>query len=237
VPQERTALVEDLYLRLGLSSTAIGKLLGVPDRTVREWLKAQGVSMRTRGRLSREDRQDAPVEALIDLYVRGGLSAAETGRLLGIPGRVVLRTAHDAGLPVRPGVPRTPDGHGEIELIAAIYADPLVRRVLARHGVDEVPAGGAIWQRFPSALRVSPELLAELYVGCGLALKHIELLTGQPEQTLLRALHRLGVPLRPAGSRSPFRRRWRDAPQSGAGTDAASSRPASSCPPSQPPIR
>jgi hypothetical protein len=233
VPQERTALVEDLYQRLGLSSAAIGKLLGVPDRTVRGWLYARGVPMRTRGRMSREDRQDAPVEALVDLYVRGGLSAAETGRLLGMPGRVVLRTAHDAGLPVRLGGRRTPQSRDEIELIAAIYADPVVRRVLARHGIDEVPAGGAIWQRFPAALRVSPELLAELYADCGLALRHIELLTGQPEQTLLRALHRLGVPLRMPGGRSPFRRRWLDGPQSGAGPG----RPAGSSAPSQPPMR
>lgn len=236
-PDEQTALAEHLYVHGGLSSTAIGELIGVPPRTVRGWLQSRGVPMRTRGRMNREDRQDVPVDLLASLYFGAGLSAAETGRLLGVSGRVVLRTAHDAGLPVRPGGPppvRAP-GPEEIELIEAIYADPLVRRVLARHGVEAVPAGGAIWQRFPAALRVSPELLAELYTDCGLSLRHIELLSGQPEQTLLRSLHRLGVPVRGRGGRSPFRRRWLSAGQAGPAPDLARSRSSSS--PSQPPMR
>lgn len=66
----------------------------------------------------------------------------------------------------------------EIELVDALYADPLVRRTLTRYGVPQVPAGGPVWQRFPVTLPIGPELAAELYVDCGLGTRHIELLSG-----------------------------------------------------------
>jgi predicted HTH domain antitoxin len=215
----RAELAEDLYLRRGLSTTEISELLEVPGRTVRDWLRAREVPMRTRGPMNREDRQDVPTEALAELYVRCGLSAADTGRLLGAAPRVVLRAAHDAGLPVRLGGPPPEHGPAEIELIDAIYADPLVCSVLARHAISAVSAGGAIWRRFPSAVPVSADLVTELYLDCGLALRHIELLSGQPQQTLLKLLHRLGVPVRDAGGRSPFLRRWRTLQNAGLGQE------------------
>ena len=205
----RVGLAEDLYRRRGLTTTQIAALTGVPGRTIRGWLRARGVPMRTRGRMNREDRKDAPAVAVQELYLGQGLSAAQAGEVLGVPARVVLRTAHDAGLPVRVGGPPPQQGPAEIELIAAIYADPLVRRTLARHGIAAVPAGGPIWQRFPAALPLDADLARELYLDCGLAARHIELLSGQPAQTVLRLLHCSGVPVRGAGGRSPFLRRWR----------------------------
>lgn len=100
-------------------------------------------------------------------------------------------------------------GPASIELIGALYADPLAARALARHGVRPAPAGGPIWQRFPAPLPVSPELLADLHVTCGLSARHIELVTGQPTQTILRRLDGQGLTRRPPGGRSPFLRRWR----------------------------
>jgi hypothetical protein len=198
-----------LYVEAGLTTVQISALTGVPDRTVRDRLRARGVRMRTRGRLNREDRLAVPVDAIAKLYVAAGLSAADVGRLLGVSRQVVLRAAHDEGFPVRIGGPEPSHGPAEIELIDALYADPLVSRALARHDVAASPAGGPIWQRFPVPVLVSPELATELYVDCGLSVRHIELLTGQPSQTILRQLHAQGVTRRPAGGRSPFLRRWR----------------------------
>jgi hypothetical protein len=205
-------LMESLYRQSGLTSGQISALTGIPDRTVRDRLRARGVRMRTRGRLNREDRMEVPAGALAELYVRAGLSAAETGRLLGVPGRVVLRTAHDHGLPVRVRGPEPRRGPAEIELIGALYADPLVRQTMSRHGIVERPAGGPIWQRFPAPVPVGPELAEELYVSCGLGLRHIELLSGQPAETIRRVLRGQGIRLRPTGGRSPFMRRWRAGP-------------------------
>jgi hypothetical protein len=198
-----------LYVDLGLNSVQISALTGVPDRTVRDRLHARGVRIRTRGRLNREDRVAVSADVLEQLYLGGGLSAAEVGRLLGVSRQIILRAAHDEGLPVRIGGPQPCSGPADIELINALYADPLVQHALRRHGIDRVPAGGPIWQRFPVAHSVSPEFAEELYVACGLSVRHIELLTGQPSQTILRLLDSQGIDRRTVGGRSPFLRRWR----------------------------
>lgn len=222
VDEDQDALdgaMERLY-ESGLSSGEISAITRIPQRTVRDRLRTRGVRMRTKGRLNREDRVAVPAEALIQLYVSGGLSAADTGRLLGVSGQIVLRAAHDEGLPVRVGGPEPSHGPGEIELVEALYADPLVRQALARHHIARRPAGGPIWQRFPVPVPVSGELAEELYVACGLGVRHIELLTGQPAQTILRLLRAQGITRRPAGGRSPFMRRWRAGRRLASGRDA-----------------
>jgi len=215
VDQDRAALdeaMERMYCECGLTSREIAAVTGISQRTVRDRLHARGVRMRTKGRLNREDRVTVPADQLMRLYVSAGLSAAETGRLLGVSGQIVLRAAHDEGLPVRVGGPEPGDGPGEIELVEALYADPLVRQALARHNIPSRPAGGPIWQRFPVPVPVSGELAEELYVTCGLGVRHIELLTGHPAQTMLGLLQAQGITRRPAGGRSPFMRRWRAGP-------------------------
>jgi hypothetical protein len=88
-----------LYVEAGFTTVQISALTGVPDRTVRDRLRARGVRLRTRGPLNREDRRSVPADAISELYVVGGLSAAAVGRLLGVSGQIVLRAAHDEGLP------------------------------------------------------------------------------------------------------------------------------------------
>ena len=112
----------------------------------------------------------------------------------------MLRTAHDEGFPVRVGGPPRAAGPAEIELINALYADPQVRRVLHRHGLPQVPPGGPIWQRFPVPLPLTEEVARELYVSCGLATQHIELLTGQPAESVRRLLDNAGIMLRGAAA-------------------------------------
>jgi hypothetical protein len=117
--------------------------------------------------------------------------------------------ARTSGLPVRMGGPRPRRGPAEIELINALYADETVRHALVRHGIPSRPPGGPIWQRFPVPLQLSSQLAEELYVGCGLAARHIELLTGQPSQTVLTLLKAHGIARMPVGGTAPFMRRWR----------------------------
>lgn len=203
------ALLADLYMRLRLSSTQIADVTGIPGRTVRDRLRAFGVRMRTRGRLNREDRIAVPRDALTCLYVEAGMSADEAGKVLGVSRRIVLRSAHDLGLPVRLGGPPPWRGPAEIELLGALYADPLVRQTLSRHGVPVVMLPGPIWARFPSPHPLTAELVADLYQGSGLGLHHIELLTGRPAAAVGALLRASGIALRAPGGRSPFIRRWR----------------------------
>lgn len=72
--------------------------------------------------------------------------------------------------------------------------------------------GGPITARFPGPVTLTGDLLRTLYTGCGLTARHIELLTGQPAETIRRALRAAGVRARPPGGRSPFARRVRLAP-------------------------
>jgi hypothetical protein len=202
-------LLADLYLRRRLTSAKISELTSIPARTVQGRLRAQGIRLRTRGGFNREDRLAVEPAVLADMYLRAGLPAGEVGKLLGVSRKIVLRTAHDQGLPVRMGGPAPSQGPAEIELIDALYADIEVQRVMRRYGLPRVPPGGAVWQRFPVPLRVTSDLATELYVSCGLGLTHIELLTGQPAASVRTLLRRAGVTLRPPGGRTPFMRRWR----------------------------
>lgn len=202
-------VLAELYVGQRLSTPQIGEMLGLPDRRVRDRLRQYGIQARTRGGWQREDRRALPAEALQLLYHVQGLSADDVGRKFGTSRKAVLRTAHDLGLPVRTGGIVAPAGPDEIQLIDALYADQLVAAVLAEHNIAPVPAGGSIWQRFPQPVPLTRQLVTDLYWRCGAGLHHIELLTGQPAQTVRNFMRRTGITTRHPGGRSPFMRRWR----------------------------
>jgi hypothetical protein len=208
-PPDVQQLITRLYEEARLSSREISVLLGIPERTIRERLHRYGVQVRTRGSWSREQRATVPAELLIQLYVQLGLTAEAVGRQLGTSGRVVLRSAHAYGLPVRTGGTFADEEPEEIELIDALYGDPLVAAALRQYGISRMPAGGPIYARFPIPIALTAPLLKELYWACGIGLNHIELLTGQPAMTVRGFMHRSGIPLRHPGGRTPFMRRWR----------------------------
>jgi hypothetical protein len=80
--------------------------------------------------------------------------------------------------------------------------------VLTAHNIARVPAGGSLSERFREPLPLTTPLVKDLYWGCGAALNHIELLTGQAAGTVRKFMQHAGIPLRSAGGRSPFMRRW-----------------------------
>lgn len=104
---------------------------------------------------------------------------------------------------------RSSYGPSQIELLAALYADPQVRQVLEKHGVPIATLTGPPWQRFPAPLALTADLVSDLYDGCGLGLTQIGLLTGRPSAAAGAVLRAKGIRLRPVGERSPFLRRWR----------------------------
>jgi hypothetical protein len=202
-------VLAELYEAGRLGSPQIAAITGVPERTVRDRLRRYGIHVRTRGGWNREDRQLVAAEVLDDLYTRLGLTAAEVGRRLGTSRGTVLRSAHALGVPVRAGGIVAVPGPEQIELVEALYADPLIAAVLDARDVPRVPPGGPIWQRFPDPVPLTTPLVKDLYWGCGTALTHIELLTGQPAMTVRGFMRRAGIPLRHPGGRTPFLRRWR----------------------------
>jgi hypothetical protein len=203
------ALMTTLYIRQRMPSTQIAELTGLPDYAVRDRLRSNGVPIRTRGGNNREDRAVVSADDLAVLYLEAGMSADETGKVLGVSRKIVLRAAHEHGLPVRVGGAPPARGPAEIELLAALYSDPDVARILDRHGITVVREAGPIWKRFPAPRPLTAALVNDLYQECGLSLHHIELLTGQPTAAAAALLRASGLPLRNAGGRSPFMRRWR----------------------------
>jgi hypothetical protein len=202
-------VLAELYEAGRLGSPQIAAITGMPERTVRGRLRRYGIHVRTPGGWNREDRQLVAAEVLDDLYTRLGLTADEVGRRLGTSRSTVLRSAHALGVPVRAGGMVQEPGPEEIRLVEALYADPLIAAVLDARDVPRVPPGGPIWQRFPDPVPLTAPLVKDLYWGCGAALTHIELLTGQPAMTVRGFMRRAGIPLRRPGGRTPFLRRWR----------------------------
>jgi hypothetical protein len=109
----------------------------------------------------------------------------------------------------RPAGARPARGPSEIELLTALYADPEVRKALEKHGVPIATLAGPAWKRFPAPLALTADLVSDLYVGCGLGLTQIGLLTGRTSAAAGGVLRAKGIRLRPVGERSPFLRRWR----------------------------
>jgi hypothetical protein len=126
-----------------------------------------------------------------------------------VSGGIVLRSAHALGVPVRAGGGVPVPGPTEIELVRALYADPLIDATLTAHGIARVPPGGAIADRFPEPVPLTTPLVKDLYWARGAGLTHIELLTGQAAGSVRGFMQRSGIPLRHPGGRSPFLRRWR----------------------------
>lgn len=106
-------------------------------------------------------------------------------------------------MPVRAGGPALTAGSDEIELTESLHRDDLVASVLARHEIQRVLPGAPIWERFPVPL--SSPLVKDLYWWCGIGLIHIELLTGQPAETVRGFMQREGIPLRHPGGRTSRR--------------------------------
>ena len=202
-------LMRSLYEGARLSSGQVSAILGIPERTVRERLRRYGITARTRGRCNREDRETLPADVLQALYSELGMTAAEVGRRLGISGNTVLRDAHALGIPVRSGGAVPLSGPGEIELVAALYTDPLIAAVLTAHNIPRVPAGGSLADRFPRPVPLTTPMVKDLYWACGTGTNHIELLTGQAAESVRGFMRRAGIALRPPGGRTPFLRRWR----------------------------
>jgi hypothetical protein len=100
-------------------------------------------------------------------------------------------------------------GTADVQLIDALYQDTAVRRTLLSHGVPLVAWPGILYERFPAPVSLTPALVRELYVDCGLSAFQIELVTGQPSIAILRKLRSARVERRPSGGLSPFMARWR----------------------------
>lgn len=198
-------VLADLYVRQGLPSAAIAARYHTAAPKARAWLADAGVPVAPR--TTRETRTDIDAGLLRELYLDNQLTAEEVGVELDRSLAVVLRALHDHAIPVRIGPRRMAGRDNRIELLNELYADPEVLDLLRRHRIVRRPRPGTLVERFPRPATITTELLRGAYVELGLSARHIELLTGQPADQILDALHDAGLPVRPKGSMSPWRQR------------------------------
>lgn len=202
-------VLDFLYTERKMSSVEIGRTLGLSDRFIRSRLKMWHIERRTKGALNRYDRREVDTSELTRLYLEEEWAASVVSEEMGTSLGIVLRSAHSSGLPVRAGGSPRPSQVFDIRLIEALYNDSEVEAVLTFYNVQVVRSPGPIWVRFPTPVVLTVELLTALYGKCGLAIFHIELLTGAPASTILRRLDEYGISRRERGGLSPFMRRWR----------------------------
>lgn len=206
-PEGTAETLRQLYLEQRLPCAQVAAVLNVPEHRIRTWLLECHIPIRSRGKTNRENRHRPGKAVLQQLYIDQELPAREVGRRLSTGLNRVLAGLHDNALAVRDGgnAPST----SAIALLDALYDDPQVQECLRRHNLPVVREPGPLYQRFPVPFRLTDSLLHDLYLECGLSTVHIELLTGQPADTVRKAMTSAGITRRPPGGRSPFVRRQR----------------------------
>jgi transposase len=173
------------------------------------WVQAEferlGVPARRRG-MTRHHRNELDIEEVIQLYVHEGLSAKEVGRRLDVSAPIVLRALHQEGIAVRrPGARRSSaDLSDEVEVLAGLYGDDVLSKVLARHQLEKRWEVGPVTKRFPKPIPLTKALLKDLYLKAGLSADQIELVTGQPRLRVRSMLKDFGVVLRLPGAPAPI---------------------------------
>lgn len=193
--------LREWYVGQGRTLVDIAKAHHTSVRVVREWMRAAGVQVKAR--TSRNHRRDLDPGLLRRWYVEREWSATAIAAELDTTVHLVLRAMHDYGIPVR----STRGDHAEpYQLLQALYDDDQVIDLLARHQIPVRARPGPIAGRFPTPAPLSTGLLQDAYLGLGLSARHIELLTGQPADQVLDALHAAGIPVRTHNGRSPWLR-------------------------------
>ena len=206
-PPPPPEVLRRLYLGQRLTIAALGKRYHTAPKVARRWLRDAGVPIQPR--TSRDHRITLDTTQLRELYHDREWTAAEIAARLDTTTHLVLRALHDAGIPVRRGSRRRRRPEEDTRLIAELYTDAEITAALDQHQVPRRSEPGSITSRFPTAVPLSEELLHDLYTGIGLSARQIELLTGQPHEQVLDALHRAGITVRRQAGPSPWLARRR----------------------------
>jgi transposase/lambda repressor-like predicted transcriptional regulator len=212
-PAPSPAELQRLYVDDGRTLEQIARANHTSKPVVRKWLEDAQIPVQPR--TSREHRKQLDPVLVAELYQEREWSAAEIAAHLDVGVQLVLRTLHDHGVPVRPGgpPPSAPSNTTIDPRLTALYADPEITAMLRRHRIPRREQPGSITERFPDAAPVTESFLRKAYLEIGLAATHIEQLTGQPAERILALLHASAVPVRSAGSFSPWYLRQRSGSQ------------------------
>jgi len=195
--------LERLYLIDKLPLVVIARRYHTSGPVVRAWLTQNGT--RVQPRTSRADRQQLDVQLLRERYEQQQWTATQIAADQQTTIQLVLRALHAHGIPVRRGGFPTNRQADPYRLLDDLYADPDVAALLQRHRIPMRPRHGPIATRFPQPVPLTTSLLRQAYQEVGLSAHHIELLTGEPAEQILDALHAAAIPVRTTdGAPSPW---------------------------------
>ncbi|MEO7060209.1 MAG: hypothetical protein ABI083_10835 [Lapillicoccus sp.] len=200
-PSPPAEQLEQLYLVENLPLEVIARRYHTSTRVVRGWLTAGGIPVQPR--TSRSDRRQLDPIMLRERYEEQQWTAAQIAVEQHTTVQLVLRALHENGIPVRRGGFRP---HADPYLLLDdLYDDPDVLALLQRHHIPVRPQHGPIASRFPQPVPLNATLLRQAYLDIGLSARHIELVTGQPAEQILDALHAAAIPVRTIdGTPSPW---------------------------------
>jgi transposase-like protein/AraC-like DNA-binding protein/plasmid maintenance system antidote protein VapI len=210
--------LEELYIRQGLSSTAIAAQVGLPDSSdVLHALRHFGIPAFQRS--SRQASRLLTSATLQQLYIDRQLSEAAIGRQFGCGAGTVRRALRKAGIARRRGGEKDWSGRPPLteELLRELYVNQRlskdaiarslhhspfkVRQALADHGISQAHRGAGP-TRFQPRREFPVALLEELYVDQELTSQEIAEMLEVDPGTVLDRLHEAGLPVRRAGSRA-----------------------------------
>jgi len=193
-----------LYVKRQMTFEKIAEELGTSVAWVQAEFDRLDVPARRRG-VTRYHRHELDIEEVVQLYVHEDLSAKEVGLRLGVSPPQVLRALHQEGIAVRRrGARRSYEPSDEVEVLAGLYSDDALTRVLERYGIEKRWEVGPVTRRFPKPVPLTKALLKGLYLKAGLSADQIELVTGQPRLRVRSMLRDFGVELRPPGTPAPI---------------------------------
>ena len=184
------------YVDQGRTLEQIARGQHTSKGVVRAWLTDAGIPVKPR--TSREHRKHLDPVLIAELYQEREWSSAQIAAHQDVTVKLVLRTLHDHGVPVRRGGP--PPRHPVDDVdprLTALYADPEITALLRRHRIPRRNRPGTITERFPTAAAVTEAFLRKAYLDVGLATTHIEQLTGQPMERILSLMRAHAIPVRP----------------------------------------
>lgn len=213
-PRGEAAQLRRLYLDEGRPLAEIATALGCSVTTVRQRVVREGLGSRPRPARRLQDG-DLDVNLAERLYVDEGLSLRQVAGRLGLTSDKLRLRLVRAGVEVRPPGRSPSTVPLEREWLADAYALRLlsheeiageagcsvahVRNELRRHGIGRHRVPAALP---PGWLRLTPELLRELYVEEGLTASEVAERVGGSAARVLAALRRAGIPTRAPGTPS-----------------------------------
>ncbi len=205
------------YSEQGLTAPEIAERTGRPGRTIYEVLSRLGIPRNYTGRAaySWNSPKAREIEAEVRAFSEQGMTVAEIAKRTGRPVGTIYFVLRRLRLPynraLRPKSPETRALEAEVRKYSeqGMSAPEIAKKIRRPRSTiyDVLIRSGIPFKGMKDAGLRTPKTRAfeaevQMYISLGMSSKEIARVTGRGENTVLAALHRLGVPLSKRSHRS-----------------------------------